>query len=1162
MHGSERTAERKGSAMTSGQDSDTMREKWVWAPRPALIVVSQSARSRRRVTTYVDPHLSGEMAYDETGTILEATPIIPIGVVEFRVHGVNGGTPEQNLGDPHPIRVAGNERAGIYRRRDELNSGPDRTVEAYNWSSMNSRKSIRAWWLLLFPFAASNFAGWLLPKGLSDDRRAITHFMVRVMALIVTFVAVVGMGLTTVDIIGVQCGGSEACRSSFWFGWLDWVVSWGPIEGLATRRAAIFSLVPLMALFGAWWAGRRSSRYEAYGAPSGSADTKPTGKKTIDDVRMDDVAFWQAPDSVFVQMWIHVSVAIAGLAGVMAVVFRQLAPLSPKYDPLGHIMVGAFIWMFLVGFTVLYVGEMAQIPGWWLRSGSRGPRNFLRRFQIKPMWVPTIVSLALLCTTLWWGWNSVQPAGSGDPDVTGAVVSGLEIDDKGQVTGAITSGVFGETSIEDGLDAEEMLSGLEMTEVIAVNTDGVLLTNVAMRGVGVKNVATVEGVIVEGNITGGELVSSVTPPLEGFRNALIWSVVFGLAVVLFLGLVIKEWSLTLAIPMVALAWLVVMSGTAIGGGVDGPVRIVGIQIALPGVWPLWLILEFVAGVIIILLYGLLLRTKVAGQVIRNPLWASVGAGFVFAFGLGSIARADDLWAWVLAVSFAPVVMYLIALYWLQIKSGHDRPEAGSMRNGTTMIMAAIGWMTMLTAVSSGAIWVARIAGTATTSPGPLGEPVAANIIRYPAEAGWVAFAALSGIVAALLFGIVRVIMLYFARWKRTEKFICKDYDDEYYPEGEDTVPEFGYDIGDREACANDHAASRLDFAKRARSARLVANITDDVDWIITGAMATALVVLLATSVARAFDKLPEGQLSVVIGFAAWVIGFVVVGAFWAVRTARDNLPLRQSFGMLWDVMAFFPRRFHPLAPPCYAEQAVIDIRDRLIWLNKERAGTIVLAHSEGTLLTCAAMLSLLPDDDGRSKKVAVGSATTGNHPPASGDELDNVAWVTYGCMLNRLFGRAWPNQLRATDMWRLKAELEKQTPETPETLKGFPGPLDGGLPRWMNFGRYTDYLGGRVFSPLQKRPTKADGWSEGVADERCDDVFFKDPVRRWRLKGQVGFARMWRHSFNYESDEEDQRFREYVWNMARVFGGTLDEESVSASADPDHTCTAHLGNEE
>jgi hypothetical protein len=54
-------------------------------------------------------------------------------------------------------------------------------------------------------------------------------------------------------------------------------------------------------------------------------------------------------------------------------------------------------------------------------------------------------------------------------------------------------------------------------------------------------------------------------------------------------------------------------------------------------------------------------------------------------------------------------------------------------------------------------------------------------------------------------------------------------------------------------------------------------------------------------------------------------------------------------------------------------------------------------------------------------------------------------------------------------------------------------------------------------------------------DERHDDVMFGDPPRRWRYLGETSSARTWLHSFNYESDEEDPRFRRHVWAWLDIF---------------------------
>jgi hypothetical protein len=104
------------------------------------------------------------------------------------------------------------------------------------------------------------------------------------------------------------------------------------------------------------------------------------------------------------------------------------------------------------------------------------------------------------------------------------------------------------------------------------------------------------------------------------------------------------------------------------------------------------------------------------------------------------------------------------------------------------------------------------------------------------------------------------------------------------------------------------------------------------------------------------------------------------------------------------------------------------------------------------------------------------------------------------------------------DLIELKAALEQQDSTDGDA---FPMPPDTRPPYWMNFGRHSDYLGGRVFIDLQRPPSHP-------TEDRCDDVFFGDPTRRWRFRGQTQQARLWRHSFDYLDDTEDRRFAEHV----------------------------------
>ncbi|MFV2000753.1 MAG: hypothetical protein ACC654_10365, partial [Acidimicrobiia bacterium] len=288
-------------------------------------------------------------------------------------------------------------------------------------------------------------------------------------------------------------------------------------------------------------------------------------------------------------------------------------------------------------------------------------------------------------------------------------------------------------------------------------------------------------------------------------------------------------------------------------------------------------------------------------------------------------------------------------------------------------------------------------------------------------------------------------------------------------------------------------------------------------------------VLAASVMARFRDGQPAGRLDDAVGFASWVLAFLVVVVFFIVRSARDDRQVRATIGILWDVMSFFPRRFHPLAPPCYSERTVIDVRNRLVEYRKEEGakGTILLAHSQGTMITTAALLSL-------RSTASVLVAPVSVRP--RGDELDTIAFVTYGCMVERLFRRAWPDQLRRSDLVDLKARLELDTDaydlwtaSNPHTVHPDPSVP----PRWMNFARYSDYLGGRVFTGPQVKPSPVLGNPDH--DERYDDVMFGDPTRRWRYRGETSSARTWMHSFNYESDEEDPRFRRHVWSWLDHF---------------------------
>jgi len=164
----------------------------------------------------------------------------------------------------------------------------------------------------------------------------------------------------------------------------------------------------------------------------------------------------------------------------------------------------------------------------------------------------------------------------------------------------------------------------------------------------------------------------------------------------------------------------------------------------------------------------------------------------------------------------------------------------------------------------------------------------------------------------------------------------------------------------------------------------------------------------------------------------WVLPFAAVGTSFVIRLGLRNAKARRNVGNLWDVMTFWPRRFHPFAVRPYAERAV----PRLQGYIESRPGPVVVsAHSQGTILAFAALRGMA----GRPK-------------------LGQVALATYGSPLSRLHSRFFPHYFNPGELGALHDELWG----------------------WSNFYRRTDHIGQQVF--------------DGVGGAALDDMVLPDPV--------------------------------------------------------------------
>ena len=163
--------------------------------------------------------------------------------------------------------------------------------------------------------------------------------------------------------------------------------------------------------------------------------------------------------------------------------------------------------------------------------------------------------------------------------------------------------------------------------------------------------------------------------------------------------------------------------------------------------------------------------------------------------------------------------------------------------------------------------------------------------------------------------------------------------------------------------------------------------------------------------------------------STWVVTLIPAAAVAVVLAGYRDRGRRRQLGVLWDVGMFWPRAFHPRAPPSYAERAVPDLQERIGRLTRERGGregrVLLMAHSQGTVLAAAAL-----------RQVASSGAAARRR----------VGLVTYGAPLTRLYRRAFPAYFGDG----LFAGLYEAV-GTPAS-------------RWRNFYRRTDLIGGRVFT--------------------------------------------------------------------------------------------------
>jgi hypothetical protein len=158
--------------------------------------------------------------------------------------------------------------------------------------------------------------------------------------------------------------------------------------------------------------------------------------------------------------------------------------------------------------------------------------------------------------------------------------------------------------------------------------------------------------------------------------------------------------------------------------------------------------------------------------------------------------------------------------------------------------------------------------------------------------------------------------------------------------------------------------------------------------------------------------MPLGHLALAV---VTLVVFVAIINYW--QSAATDLELRRSVARVWDVATFWPRWFHPFAPPAYAQKAVPEIAERISRHTSLDRAVIVAAHSQGTVISFAAVQLL-----GRDRRVAL---------------------LTFGSPIRRLYATFFPGYFGDESVRTVQSNLGS---------------------RWINLFRPSDPIGGKVFS--------------------------------------------------------------------------------------------------
>lgn len=217
-------------------------------------------------------------------------------VVELRVHGILGTTPERLMDTVAAVDVAGDGLGRVVRPADRLRRpapGPvlkadgrplPRTLEGYVWSGMTSGGLGKAIWALLFPFSLANVASWMLPP--VPEGSTVGHLLgvwcralLRLAALLLTMLMIGQLAAVSADLLATQCLAPGSRCLSIVPGWLRTAPAFRPLVGLVPPLLVVLVLARVSRV--SWTASTTDPQPEE-GHPRHRLNRLPGARKLAD----------------------------------------------------------------------------------------------------------------------------------------------------------------------------------------------------------------------------------------------------------------------------------------------------------------------------------------------------------------------------------------------------------------------------------------------------------------------------------------------------------------------------------------------------------------------------------------------------------------------------------------------------------------------------------------------------------------------------------------------------------------------------------------------------------------------------------------------------------------------------------------------------------------